>query len=155
MLLIACLMVFAGGDSILKSFRIKANEQSTTLPGVSSLLVIGALTGFGSAITGTGGPLIVVPIMLFLGVPVLTAVGLSQAIQIPIATFASIGNFQAGTLNFDLSLTIAAAMIVGSFAGATLIHYLPRETVRKFVAVLLVVAGLGISVRLCFQLDLL
>jgi uncharacterized protein len=151
LLLIACLMIFAGADAAVKALRSQVGERNGSLPGVSSLLAIGALTGFGSAITGTGGPLIVVPVMLFLGVPVLTAVGLSQAIQIPIAIFASIGNLQAGTLNLDLSLTIAASMIVGSFAGATVIHYLPREPVRNFVAVLLIVVGVGISVRLGFQ----
>ena len=151
MTLIAVLMIFAGGDALVKSFRQNETGSLNQSPGALKLVLIGGITGFGSAITGTGGPLIVVPIILYLGLPVLTAVGLSQAIQIPIATFASIGNWEAGNLNFSLSLTIAAAMVVGSLAGATLVHRLPKEPIRKFVAALLIIAGSGIGLRVLYQ----
>jgi uncharacterized membrane protein YfcA len=154
MLLIVILMILAGGDSLLKLQRKSAEQPLAEPPSAGSLIVIGAITGFGSAITGTGGPLILVPIILYLGLPVLTAVGLSQAIQIPIATFASIGNWEAGNLNLNLSFTIATSMIVGSVIGAIAIHRLPREPVRKYVASLLVIVGVGIGLRLVYQVVL-
>ena len=48
------------------------------------LVVIGLVTGFGSSISGTGGPLVLIPILIWMQVPILTAVGLSQVIQIRI-----------------------------------------------------------------------
>jgi len=152
MTLIAVLMIFAGIDALIKSFRQSEIGNSKQSPGALKLILIGGITGFGSAITGTGGPLIIVPIILYLGLPVLTAVGLSQAIQIPIATFASIGNWEAGNLNLNLSLIIAASMVVGSLLGATLVHRMPKEPIRKFVALLLIVAGTGIALRILYQL---
>lgn len=156
MVLIAVLMIFAGLDALLKS---KTKDQTppegpteSKSLGALALIVIGAVTGFGSAITGTGGPLIVVPIIMYLGLPVLTAVGLSQAIQIPIATFASIGNWEAGNLNFDLSFSIAVSLVIGSLIGSIVVHRLPREYLRKFVAVLLVSAGSGIAIRIIYLL---
>lgn len=155
MFLIATLMVFAGIDALIKSFKtVPATRQTGTLVR-GHYIVIGFITGFGSAITGTGGPLIVVPIIIYLGLPVLTAVGLSQAIQIPIAAFASIGNWMSGNLNVNLGLLIAAAMVTGTLAGATLMHRLPAEPIRKFMALLLVVAGCGIGAHLIATLELI
>ena len=141
-LLIATLMIFAGIDSLRKSGDKPKQNKAI---GRFALISIGFVTGFGSAITGTGGPLILVPLIIFLGLPVLTAVGLSQAVQIPIAAFASLGNWAQGNLNVTLGLTIAAAMVVGSLVGATLVHRVPTEPVKKTVACLLVVVGGGIG----------
>lgn len=153
MFLIALLMIFAGLDALIKTLRPDRIRQAPNL-GPGHFIVIGFITGFGSAITGTGGPLIIVPIIIFLGLPVLTAVGLSQAIQLPIATFASIGNWLEGNLNVDLALVIASAMVLGSLSGALLIHRLPTEPIRKFIALLLVLVGTGIGIHQTVSLQL-
>ncbi len=145
MLLIATLMVVSGFDSLIKIYRPPAQPRLAQQLSPRQFILIGLVTGFGSAITGTGGPLILVPIILFLGLPVLAAIGLSQAIQLPIAAFASAGNWLSGNLNFELAAVIAAAMVLGSLGGALLIHRLPAEPVRKMVAFLLVIVGVGIG----------
>lgn len=155
MLLIALLMMFAGIDALVKSFRPVPINAAGRILGRGHFIAIGVVTGFGSAITGTGGPLIVVPLTIYLGLPVLAAVGLSQAIQIPIAAFASIGNWMAGTLNISLSALIAISMVTGSLLGATLMHRLPTGPIRKGMAVILVVVGVGIGLRLLLTLELI
>ena len=154
MSLISFLMILAGVDALIKFSKTATIRQNDVSLSRSKLILIGFVTGFGSAITGTGGPLIIVPLIIYLGLPVLTAVGLSQAIQIPIASFASIGNWMSGNLNFNLSLVIAASMVLGTLMGATLIHRLPTEPIRKFVACLLVVVGFGIGLQLIFKLGI-
>lgn len=154
MFLIAILMMFAGIDALVKSFKTVMQTRRAGTLSRGHLIVIGFITGFGSAITGTGGPLIVVPIIIYLGLPVLTAVGLSQAIQIPIAAFASVGNWMSGSLNINLGLLIAAAMVSGTLVGATLMHRLPTEPIRKFMALLLVFVGFGIGAHLVYTLEL-
>ncbi|MFT5220503.1 MAG: putative membrane protein YfcA [Planctomycetota bacterium] len=146
--LIAVLMIFSGIDAMWKSSRFYSKPEHRRAPGRVALIVIGIVTGFGSSITGTGGPLILVPVMVFLGFPVLAAIGLSQAIQIPIASFASIGNWMEGTLDVELGLVITAAMVAGTLAGSVLIHRLPEKPVRRFVALLLVGVGVGIAINL-------
>ena len=101
-------MIVSGIDALIKGLSKIPDEQPKRQLSPLQFMVIGFITGFGSAITGTGGPLILVPLIIFLGLPVLTAIGLSQAIQLPIAAFASAGNWMSGNLNFELALVIAA-----------------------------------------------
>ena len=147
MLLIVALMIFAGIDALVKMYRVGDHAPRVRELSREHLVVIGFITGFGSAITGTGGPLIVVPIVIYLGVPVLTAVGLSQAIQLPIASFASFGNWLSGNLNFGLALIIGSGLVIGSLAGALLVHRMPTEPIRKLIAYLLVFAGIAIGIH--------
>jgi uncharacterized membrane protein YfcA len=147
MLLVALLMIVSGTDALLKAYRKSGQDHARRQLNPVQYVVIGFVTGFGSAITGTGGPLILVPITIFLGLPVLTAIGLAQAIQVPIAAFASFGNWMSGNLNFDLVLVIASVLVVGSFCGAWLVHRLPIEPIRKLIAFLLVIVGVAIGIQ--------
>ncbi|MEM8687282.1 MAG: sulfite exporter TauE/SafE family protein [Pseudomonadota bacterium] len=118
----------------------------------SRLVPIGGLTGVLSAITGTGGPLVLVPLMLWLKVPVLTAIGLSQAVQLPIATLATAGNFAFGNPNILLGILLGIALAIGSYGGAQLAHKLPKEGLKKIVASVLILVGLVIIARIAYRL---
>ena len=113
---------------------------------------IGAVTGFGSALSGTGGPLILVPILIWLDVPVLTAIGLSQAIQLPIALLATAGNFFSGNLDPILGGLLAAGLAIGTFVGARIAHAMPRAALRRAVAIVLVVVGASIAIKVTARL---
>ena len=80
LLLEACLglLTFLSGLNSLRTQKIVEVADTKISSGV--LLTVGGVTGFLSSLTGTGGPLVLVPIMISMSVPVLTAVGLSQAI---------------------------------------------------------------------------
>ena len=113
---------------------------------------IGAVTGFGSALSGTGGPLILIPILMWLDVPVLTAIGLSQAIQLPIALLATAGNFFSGNLDPTLGLLLAAGLAIGTFVGARIAHAVPRKALRRAVAMVLVIVGASIAIKVMARL---
>jgi uncharacterized protein len=140
-LLEACLglLTFLSGLNALKT----QNHPDGPEPDLSNkgLLAVGAVTGFLSSISGTGGPLVLVPIVISMGVPVLVAVGLSQVIQLPVAIAATVGNVLYGELDFVLGGVLAAALTVGSWYGAKLAHVVPRATLRRIVSVVLVVVG--------------
>ena len=137
--LIAALIIFAGGNALLTKVD-EANQ--VRLLGPVQLVVIGVVTGIGSALSGTGGPLVLVPVLVWLKVPTLTAVGLSQAVQLPIASLATIGNFIYGTVDIIIGGVIAAALMIGSAVGAQLAHAVSQATLRRVVAWVLV--GVGI-----------
>lgn len=113
---------------------------------------IGAVTGYASAITGTGGPLVLIPILLWMNVPVLTAIGLSQAIQLPIAGLATIGNFAYGAPNLMLGVLLGIGLSVGAWAGAHAAHAVPRSLLRTLVAVVLIAVGLLICINVGYSL---
>jgi uncharacterized protein len=106
-----------------------------------ALLSIGTATGFLSSISGTGGPLVLVPILITMRLPVLTAVGLSQAIQLPVAIAATAGNVIYGRVDPTLAGVLASALTVGSWGGAKLAHVVPRPVLRRIVSVVLVAIG--------------
>lgn len=143
--LIALLIVFAGANALLTQGD---DDRGGRLLNAVALAAIGAVTGFGSALTGTGGPLILVPIMVWLKVPALTAVGLSQAIQLPIAALATIGNFIYGSVDMTVGGVIAVALMAGASIGARLAHAVSQSTLRTVVAWVLVAVGLLIIGRI-------
>lgn len=105
------------------------------------LLAVGAVTGFLSSVSGTGGPLVMVPIVISMSVPVLVAVGLSQVIQLPVAIAATVGSVLYGELDLVLAGVLGASLTVGSWYGARLAHVVPRATLRRIVSAVLVVVG--------------
>lgn len=113
-----------------------------------ALAATGAATGLASAVTGTGGPLVLVPILVWLDVPMLAAIGSAQAIQLPIAVAATAGNVLDGTLDVLLGATLGAGIALGTAAGAKAAHALPTVRLRRLVAALLVVVGAAILLRL-------
>lgn len=146
-LIIAGLIVFAGVNALIDRGSSGGTKESL---GKGSLASIGALTGFGSALTGTGGPIILVPILVWLRLPVLTAVGLSQIIQVPIGALATIGNFTYGRVNVPLALGIAVALMLGVAIGANIAHAISSHLLKRVVAVVLICVGVMIVMRIGF-----
>src|SRR5919202_2083688 len=64
MALLAMLMVITGVDALLRG--PVGGQETRRRFGATTLLAIGALVGFGSALTGTGGAGLLVPILLLL-----------------------------------------------------------------------------------------
>lgn len=144
---IAVLVLFSG----IHALGRRIPERSGTVDaGATRLGVVGALTGFGSALSGTGGPLILIPVLVWMKLPLLTAVGLSQVIQLPIAALASAGNFQLGEVNVGVSLAIAMLLVVGVVAGARLAHHLPAALLKRTVAGVLIGVGVAMSTRIVY-----
>lgn len=144
-LAIAVLIIFAGINALRRSER---SEIADKIPANVPVALIGMFTGFASALTGTGGPLVLVPILIWLEVPVLTAIGLSQAIQLPIAALATGGNLIYGQLNIVLGVVIAAGLTLGTAIGAHVAHTVSHQLLRTIVAWVLIAVGLFIVARL-------
>ncbi|MBX2868825.1 MAG: sulfite exporter TauE/SafE family protein [Acidiferrobacterales bacterium] len=142
---IAALLIFSGLNALVE--RKKESETVSEVPG-GFLLLAGVVTGAGSALTGTGGPLMLIPILIWRRVSLLTAIGLAQVIQIPISLTATFGNFLAGDVNFKLGLILGAVLAIGSFAGARIVHVLPIAPLKKAVAILMLLVGMFILIRL-------
>jgi uncharacterized membrane protein YfcA len=102
---------------------------------------VGAIGGFVSALTGTGGPMVLVPIQIWRGAPLLVAVALGQVVQLPIAATATLGNFMSGGVDFVAAAFIGAMLVPGVIAGNRLAQAVPLGTLTRIVAVLLVAVG--------------
>lgn len=114
---------------------------------LAPLLVIGAVSGFGSGLTGVGGPALSVPMMVLFGFPALPVIGASQVIQILAAASGTLGNLQYGVINFKVAAVVTGIELIGVLVGVHIVHAVNAQALRRFVAVLCVVVGAGLMAR--------
>jgi uncharacterized membrane protein YfcA len=134
---IAILAIVSGIQALAGS---RAAERA--LPGTTALAFLGLVVGFGSAISGTGGPVMLIPILLLVGVPLVTAITLALAAQVPIALAATAVNALAGRLDWLLGMALGVPLIAGAVAGAWLSRRLPARALTLAVAGALIATGI-------------
>lgn len=148
MALLAGLMVVTGADALLRGPVV---EQGARRFGVPTLLAVGALVGFGSALTGTGGAVLLVPVLLLLRAPVLASVGAAQAVALPVVVFSTAGYVLYGSVDFGLGTAVGLVAAVGVMVGARIAHAAPAAVLRRVVATALLCAGLLIAAQTLWQ----
>lgn len=139
------IVVIATGVRALRRQKRAADGHHMLRPW--SLVLVGAGVGTVSAMIGTGGPLLLVPLLLWLRMPVRAAVGLGQAIQIPVALMATVGNILASQFDPRLGLVLGAGVAIGTALGARIAHAAPIPWVTRLVAVVLLAVGVLVLAR--------
>ena len=147
-LILAMLIVFAGvytlcsgGSRQAAVFHDRPRLQQVLLFG------IGAVTGFGSGLTGVGGPALSVPLMVLFGFPALTAIGASQVIQILAAVSGSIGHLAQGHIDLRLAALLTVFEVAGVWLGVQVAHAVDARLLRGAVGLLCVLVGTALVVR--------
>jgi uncharacterized protein len=102
---------------------------------------IGAVSGFGSGLSGAGGPLFSVPMMVVAGFAPLAAVGASQMLQIVTAAFGTVGNLAYGHIDFVVAAWITVFELAGVVAGVQLAHSMKLSALRRLAGVLCILVG--------------
>ena len=145
-LIVAALVVFSGIRSLQK---VALSKYGIGLEHVSNanLVILGLLVGYGASVSGSGGPLLLVPSLLLLNYPVMVAVGLSMAIQIPITPFATLGHIFHGAVEWKLAVPIAVGVSSGVLIGAVVAHRISSHAMQRVVAIVLLVSGAAIMTR--------
>jgi hypothetical protein len=141
---LAAILLGSGIDALRTRNRTETHRR---LPSRAQLVTIGSIVGLGSALTGTGGPVLLVPLLLWRHVPALLAVGSSQAAQIPIALAATAAYFAFGTIDVSLGTTLGIAQVAGVTIGARLAHRAPASTLRAIIGIALTAAGVLVGGR--------
>lgn len=144
-IILAVMIALVGINSLL-SKPPAINRQSQSFSTLT-LLSIGALVGFGSVLTGTGGPVLLIPILVFMHAQVLGAVGASQVVQIPVAIFGTVGYLLYGQVDFVLGTALGVLLMVGVWGGAHIAHSVPASSLRRIVAITLLAVGAWMVVR--------
>jgi len=123
------------------------SDQKRSKLGPAALAVIGAVVGFGSTLSGTGGPVLLIPVMLLGGAGVKLAVSSSQPLQVPIAIFGAASFLAYGSLDWQLALSLGTAQGVGTLVGARISDRLPVEMLLRLVTWALVVSAAVFAVK--------
>ena len=147
-LILALLIVFAGVYTLCSGgarpaaiFHDRPRRQRILL------FAIGAVTGFGSGLTGVGGPALSMPMMVLFGFPALAAIGASQVIQILASVSGSIGHLAQGHIDLRLAALLTVFEVAGVWLGVQLGHAVDARLLRQAVGVLCVVVGAALVVR--------
>jgi uncharacterized membrane protein YfcA len=119
----------------------RERHQERPLPAIASVL-LGLVVGCLSAWSGTGGPVVLLPLLALLGVPAAVGVEAAQRVQLPVALAATAVNFAAGRLDIALGLVIGVLVLAGWAAGRWIARHLPVARLRQVVAVALIATGL-------------
>lgn len=141
-LILAVFILFAGVYTI-REWRRSDRALLQERPALQGLMLfcVGAIVGFGSGLTGVGGPALSVPIMMLLGFAPLATIGASQAVQVLAAFSGTLANLRYGSIDFGLVAFVTLAEVIGVVAGVRIVHALNVKVVRRFVALLCIVAG--------------
>jgi len=97
--------------------------------------------GIGSALTGTGGPVLLLPLLMLCRQRVDFAVIAAQAVQLPVALTSSAVHAAAHRLDWGLAAVCGMLMLLGSLAGQRLARGLDRQRLQRFVSGLLLLVG--------------
>ena len=127
--------------------RAPDSDSSGRTSGPAALAFIGAVVGFGSTLSGTGGPVLLIPVMLLGGAGVKLAVSSSQPIQVPIAIFGAASFLAYGSLDWQLALSLGTAQGLGTVVGARISDRLPVEMLLRLVTWALVASAAVFAVK--------
>jgi uncharacterized protein len=147
-LIIAAIIVFGGVYVLLPARARAAAPRDGRGARQQALLVgVGALAGFGSGLSGAGGALFSVPLMIVLGFVPLAAIGTSQVLQIIVAASGSAGNLQFGAIDFAAAAWSSAFALLGVILGARAAHAASTFVLRLMAAGLCIVVGTFMLLR--------
>jgi uncharacterized membrane protein YfcA len=147
-LVLAAIIVAAGAHAL----RPQAAQRQPALharPAAQLVLLaaMGAFVGFGSGLTGVGGPAICVPVMVLFGFAPLPAIGVSQVVQVVASLSGSAANVQLGTIDYAIAAPVAVAQLVGVPIGVHLVHAIDPRPLRRMIAVICIGVGAWLLVR--------
>lgn len=147
-LILSSLIIFAGVYTIsTRNLARPAMLQGRPRLQQALLVGIGAVAGFGSGLTGVGGPALSVPAMVLFGFSPLTTIGVSQVIQILAAVSGSAGNLRYGSINFKLAIIVTFFELIGVLVGVRIVHAIDARSLRSYVGILCILVGAGLMIR--------
>jgi uncharacterized membrane protein YfcA len=147
-LIIAAIIIFAGANVLMPSRRVEGIYRDGRGPAQQILLfLVGAVAGFGSGLSGAGGALFSVPMMLLLGFVPLAAIGTSQVLQIVVAASGTVGNLQFGSVDFRTAAWVSVFALLGVLLGTRAAHAASVLVLRRMAGGLCVATGMFMLVR--------
>lgn len=125
------------GTSKASSFASANGAVTGLLANKAFVLAFGFITGAICSLSGAGGPILVMPILVSLGMPVRIAVGVSLFDSIFIAIPACIGYLAGCTADGLLAMCLVSIICqgIGVFVGASLSGKINVKLLKKAVAV--------------------
>ncbi|MBG0777862.1 MAG: sulfite exporter TauE/SafE family protein [Desulfovibrionaceae bacterium] len=151
--------LYYAASNMLRNKKPKASRQ---LPGRLGMFATGNVIGAVSSLVGIGGGTLSVPFLVWCNVTIHRAIGTAAAIGLPIALAGTLGYVVNGwgepglpdyTLGYVYLPALAGIVCVSVFTaplGARLAHSLPVGKLKTVFAILLLVVGTRMLIKLLY-----
>ncbi|MED3551745.1 sulfite exporter TauE/SafE family protein [Cytobacillus praedii] len=150
--LLLYLFILLAGLSILfkKNNENTITKQSILLNHSFIVILLGFLTAVICALTGAGGPILLVPLLVSLGVNIRVAVGVSLLNSVVIAIPSIFGYFAHANMETTTPLIAASLLgtIIGILTGARLANKVPIHHLKIMIAVITILSSVYMLVML-------
>ncbi len=112
------------------------------------IFILGLTAGFTNGLFGSGGGTILVPgIFFLLGVSQHKAHATTVSIILPLTLITTLIYMKYKIILWDIAIKIMIGSIIGGYIGAKLLPLLSERVLRKFFAILILIA----AIRMVFQ----
>jgi uncharacterized membrane protein YfcA len=115
-------------------------------PNGFALSAIGGVAGVTSALSGTGGPLVLMPLLLVRGAAIGDALVYGRIAQFPIALSATIARGFSGGFDLLGAVALSASLMAGMLSGNLVAKRLPSRALVRVVGWALVIAGPSLAI---------
>ena len=143
--ILAVLIILAG----IAAFRPpKAIGNMSTEKGrFRYLLFVGSFAGFMAGLTGMGGPVLSVPMMIVMGFAPFATVAAAQPFQTFACLSGSIGNILIDQIDWYIAVTSVFLQGMGVWAGIRVARRMDTSLLKKAIACLCVFTGVLMMLR--------
>lgn len=116
-----------------------------------ALLLLGAVVGLLSGITGSGANAVLVPAMVFMGLEILSVLGACQFFAVLSATSGAVGNSLNMSLDYVGLAWMIAGQLYGIWLGVRLAQRMDTEKLKRCVGFVCLFAGLFMMCKALFS----
>lgn len=147
LMLIASVSMIRNHDNEQKTVDSASSRQNKVLP----LVMLGILIGFVTGLLGAGGGFLIIPsLVLFLRLPMKTAVGTSLLIIAINSLFGFLFSLKQFEYNWIVLIVFTILAIAGIFIGSHLAEKIPGADLKKGFGWFILVMGIYIIVKEVF-----
>lgn len=134
---IGALALTSGAYGLWRAYGGPGLANHGPWPQMPAQVLVGGLVGLGSALSGTGGPVMLLPLLMLRHCDLLRSVQLGLVMQVPIALAATATHGLAGRLDLRTGLVVAGVLMVSAEAGRRLSRHWSPRLLQTVIAVLL------------------
>ncbi|HKO81565.1 MAG TPA: sulfite exporter TauE/SafE family protein [Chitinophagaceae bacterium] len=147
LMLVASFTMIRNHDNEQKTVESEAARQGKVLP----LVILGILIGFVTGLLGAGGGFLIIPsLVLFLRLPMKTAVGTSLLIIAINSLFGFLFSLKQFEYNWVILVVFTILAIAGIFIGSRLADKIPGASLKKGFGWFILVMAIYIIIKEVF-----
>lgn len=146
-IILAVIIVCSSLYSIIPSRSTGLADRLSPRGNTALLFGIGLFTGFLCGMTGAGGGIVSVPVMLIFSYPPLACIATSQVLQSVVSLSGSASNMANGFIDYSVVWWVTLCELAGIGLGVRMAHNLPIPLLKNIVRGSCIAIGLLIAFR--------